>query len=425
MDKRINFSQNSFLLWKETSLPDRQKTITKIAEILRQNQEQYSLLITQEMGKPISQSHTEIEKCAALCDYYAANLAKFLKPKKQKNSIIRFDPLGIILGIMPWNFPFWQVIRFAIPTIAAGNVVILKHSNNVQKCASAIEEIFNQACEIKNIFTNLKIDKEQIPQIIAHKNVKAVSLTGGKKAGQEVAKHAGANIKKCLLELGGNDPYIILKDADLDLAAKMCVQSRMINAGQSCIGAKRIIAVKEIHQELVEKLTKEVQKYQMGDPFLAETNFGPMANLNQRNEVDFQVQESIKKGAKLIFGGFVPNLQGNFYPPTILTNVLKEMPAYNEEIFGPIVSIINVEDEKMAIKIANDSEFGLGAGIFSKNINKARKLARLINSGNVSINNFVKSNPELPFGGVNSSGFGRELANFGMMEFVNVKTVTF
>ncbi|MDB2414817.1 NAD-dependent succinate-semialdehyde dehydrogenase [Rickettsiales bacterium] len=423
----INGGQIAFDDWKYTGFPQRSVLMKKAADVLKENSEKYARLITNEMGKTITESLAEIEKCAWVCEYYADNAEEFLKNKivetDNSKSYVRFDPLGIIFAVMPWNFPFWQVFRFAAPTLMAGNVGLLKHSSNVQGCALAIDEVFKEAGFPANVFQSLLIDQKQVPDIISNKYIKAVTLTGSVGAGKSVAAIAGKYAKKSLLELGGSDPYIILKDADIDKASKLCVKSRMINAGQSCIAAKRFIVVEDVYESFVEKTVEYMKSYKMGDPLDKNTKLGPMASKRHRDIVHQQVVDSVKKGAKCLLGGEIPNMAGAYYPATILTNVWQDMPAYDDEIFGPVASIIKVKDADEAIKIANDSAFGLGGAIFSADIDYAEKLASRMDVGNMAINDFVKSDPRLPFGGVKDSGYGRELAEFGIYEFVNIKTI--
>lgn len=424
----IEGSQMAFYSWKSTSFVQRGMFMKKAADILRNNCDQYANLITLEMGKTITESRLEIEKCAWVCDYYAKNAKEILKPNIIKSdstkSYVRFDPIGIVFAVMPWNFPFWQVFRFAAPTLMAGNVGLLKHASNVSGCALAIEDIFKQAGFPANIFSTLLIDKDQTSQVIAHKYVKAVSLTGSLEAGKSVASQAGAHAKKSLLELGGSDAYIVLQDANLNKAAELCVKSRMINGGQSCIAAKRFIVEGSVYDDFIEKIKAQMQSYVMGDPAKDNTNLGPMASIEHRNAIHQQVLKSIESGANCVLGGVIPDLEGAYYPPTILIGVSQKMPAYYEEIFGPVASVIKVRDSEEAIKIANDSDFGLGGAIFSADTEHAENMASQIDTGSVAINGFVKSDPRLPFGGVKNSGYGRELAEFGVREFVNIKTIT-
>jgi succinate-semialdehyde dehydrogenase/glutarate-semialdehyde dehydrogenase len=424
----IQDAEDAFLQWKKTSIKSRAKYMNKVAELLEKKRKSLALLMAEEMGKPFAAGIAEMEKCASVCRYYTKHAASFLKNKtiqtEAQKSYVSYQPLGVILAVMPWNFPFWQVVRFAAPTLMAGNTAILKHASNVPGCALAIEEIFMEAGLPKGVFNTLLLPSKEVKKIIAHKAVKAVSLTGSGPAGSAVASMAGIHIKKSLLELGGNDAYLILADADLKLAAQKSVASRMINTGQSCIGAKRIIVLDSVYKPFLKLVRAELKKYKVGDPRKKETQIGPMARIDLRDEVHQQVIESIAKGAKLESGGKIPKRKGAFYPITLLTQVKKGMPANDDEIFGPVVSIIKVGSIEEAIKIANDSDFGLGAAIFSKDIKQAERIATTqLEAGAVAINDFVRSDPRMPFGGVKQSGFGRELSKEGIMEFVNMKSV--
>jgi succinate-semialdehyde dehydrogenase/glutarate-semialdehyde dehydrogenase len=425
----IENCQRGFNQWKVADFEERSRLIKNASVILKDNIEKYAAIITEEMGKPITESKSEVEKCAWVCDYYAENAEEFLKPQKVDNdsnkSYVRFDPIGIVFAVMPWNFPFWQVFRFAAPTLMAGNVGMLKHASNVSGCAFLIEQVFTEAGFPKDVFKTLIIDQAQVANVIEHENIRAVTITGSVAAGKAVAAKAGEFCKKSVLELGGSDAYIVLKDADIDKAAELCVKSRMINGGQSCIAAKRFIVQESVHDEFVEKVKIHMESYKYGDPMKPDTKLGSLVSKEQREQVHKQVSLSTEKGAKCILGGEITDEEGAAYPASILINVKKGMPAYDEEIFGPVASIIKVKDVEEAISIANDSEFGLGGAVFTQDMDLAEKVAYMMDTGNVAINDFVKSNPRLPFGGVKSSGYGRELADFGIREFVNIKTVVF
>ena len=428
IDSIIHESYQAFLGWKETDLSYRSELLFNVAKRLKARREADARLMTMEMGKPISQSLAEVDKCAFLSEYYANNGAEFLKDKyieaDSSSSYISFQPLGIILGVMPWNFPYWQVFRFALPTLLAGNVCLLKHAPNVTGCALAIEKIFEESGFPKNIFRTLVIETNLVENILSNDHVKAVSLTGGTKAGKSIASLAGKYLKKSLLELGGSDPYIILEDADLESAVKNSIFSRLINSGQSCIAAKRFIIVKNVYEKFENIFVDEMKKVVMGNPLDEKTTLGPQARIDLRDQLHKQVIDSIHAGAELILGGEIPNLEGAFYPPTILRNVKKGMPAYDDEMFGPVAALIIAEDEDDAIRIANDSVYGLGAAVFTENLEKGNLIARTkLNAGLCFVNTFVKSDPRLPFGGINQSGYGRELSEFGLHEFVNLKTV--
>jgi succinate-semialdehyde dehydrogenase/glutarate-semialdehyde dehydrogenase len=380
------------------------------------------------MGKPIKESVAEIEKCQWLCQYYADNAKEFLAPEKVETdyqvSEIHYQPIGVVLAVMPWNYPFWQVFRFAIPAVMAGNTCVLKHASNVPGCAKAIEEIFIKAGAPEGLFHTLLIGSEMVEEVIANSKIKAVSLTGSTQAGKKVAALAGEYLKKTVLELGGSDAYIILEDADLDEAAKLCVKSRLLNNAQSCIGAKRFIAVESVYDEFRSLVLKEMKGKVMGDPLDEDTDLGPMARLDLRDELHQQVVESIKKGAECLMGGSIPDKAGAFYPPTVLECLKSGMPAYDEELFGPVVSLFKVKNLNEALDIANSSIYGLAGGIFSKDIDKAKEIAiKHFDSGACFINDFAKSDPRLPFGGIKQSGYGRELSPIGIKEFVNIKTI--
>lgn len=424
----VEKADKDFQSWKKVLFADRSLKMKNAADILRKRKEELSVLMTLEMGKPITQSRGEIEKCAWVCDYYAENAEKFLADENVKtdasHSFISYQPIGVVLAVMPWNFPYWQVFRFAVPALMAGNAGVLKHSSNVTGCALSIESVFREAGFPENIFRTIIYPSKNLTDIINHKLIQAVTLTGSVGAGKSIASAAGSVLKKSVLELGGSDPYIILEDADLEKAAEICVNSRLINGGQSCIAAKRFIAVEDVYEEFEKLFVDKMNKKKMGDPIKEDTEIGPQARHDLRDEVNEQVIKSIDKGAKLLLGGIIPEGKGAYYPPTVLSNVAPGMPAYEEEIFGPAASLIRVKDENDAIKVANDSSFGLGSAVFTTDAERGEKIAReKINSGSCFINDFVKSDPRLPFGGIKESGYGRELSYFGIREFVNIKTV--
>ena len=424
----IDSAHLAFLEWKRTGFGLRRELMKNAAQTLRKNKSDYAHLITCEMGKPITDSEGEIEKCAVVCEYYAENAQNFLSNEiissDASKSFVSHQPLGIIFAIMPWNFPFWQVFRFAAPGLMAGNAGILKHAPNVPACAQAIEDVFKNAGFPKNLFSNLFIDTDQAAQVIEHPLVRAVTLTGSTTAGQAVAKKAGECLKKTVLELGGSDPYIVLEDADLDKAVATCATSRLINNGQSCISAKRFIVPESIKPQFEQKLVIAMQEYKMGDPIDRSTQLGTMARKDLRDNLAQQVEVSIAKGARCLLGGKVPEGNGYYYPATVLTDVKKGMPAYDDELFGPVASIIGVKGESEAIDIANDSIYGLGAAVFSRDVERAEKIAEQdLEAGACFVNSFVKSDPRLPFGGIKESGYGRELSHHGIKEFVNIKTV--
>ena len=414
--------------WSETGFEERSGLMKKAAEQLLKGKEKYARRMTLEMGKTIQSARDEVEKCAWVCEYYAENADKFLNNESietdASQSYVAFRPIGVVLAVMPWNFPLWQVFRFAAPALMAGNGAVLKHASNVMGCALDIEEIFREAGFPEHLFRTLKIGSREVASVIENTVVKAVTLTGSGPAGKAVAEKAGSMLKKTVLELGGSDPYIILEDANLEKAAETCVTSRLINAGQSCIAAKRFIVVETVMDEFLELFLNLMKQKKMGDPFDEQNDLGPQARHDLRDELHEQVLESIRKGAECILGGEIPDGKGAYYPPTILRNVTKGMPAYDEELFGPVAAIINAGNEKEAIEIANDSPFGLGAAIFTENIEKGKRIAEQeIEAGCCFVNQFVKSDPRLPFGGIRESGYGRELSYFGIREFVNIKTV--
>ena len=413
--------------WSNINIKQRSKIISKIGDLVEASKESFAKTITSEMGKPIMESIAEVEKCAWLCDYYAQNGMKFLNDKPidsdAQKSFVSFEPLGVILGVMPWNFPFWQVFRFAVPTILAGNSVLVKHAPNVQASAVAIEKIFHDCGIPKYVFRILMIDVDIIPEIIANKHVKAVSLTGSEYAGSKVGECAGKYLKKAVLELGGSDPFIVLDDANLSRCVEAAVKGRMLNNGQSCIAAKRFIVHKKIYDEFIINLKKAIDTLVIGDPMSDKTQVGPLAREDILNKIMTQVEISIKLGANLITGGDRLNSRGFYYSPTILTDITKEMPVYYEETFGPVFTVLKFDTIDEMIQIANDSDFGLGGSVWSKDKENALSIARRIETGTVFINDVTKSDPRLPFGGIKNSGYGRELSEFGIKEFVNIKTI--
>lgn len=424
----IENAHEAFLSWRKTSFAERTELMKKAAQVLRNNAEAYAKLMAQEMGKPITGGRGEAEKCAWVCDYYADNAEKFLQPEMietdASKSFVAFQPLGVVLAVMPWNFPFWQVFRFAAPALMAGNAGILKHASNVPGSALAIEEVFLKAGCPENIFRTLLVGSRQVEAIIENPLVKAVTLTGSTPAGRAVARKAGEMLKKSVLELGGSDPYVILEDADLEASVMSCVASRLINSGQSCIAAKRFVVVESLRERFEELFVERMRAEKMGDPLQEDTSVGPQARHDLRDELHYQVEKSIEKGAKCLLGGEVPEGNGAFYPPTVLTDVKKGMPAYDEELFGPVAAIIPVKDEEEAIRVANDSIYGLGAAVFTQDTAKGERIAAdEIDAGSCFVNAFVKSDPRLPFGGIKESGYGRELSHYGIREFVNIKTV--
>lgn len=420
-------TQSGFSIWKNKSFFQRNKLLNKVAQILRDNKEKYARLMTLEMGKPVKQAIAEVEKCALVCEYYAANAQGLLENEEIKTdyqkSYIAFEPLGLILAIMPWNFPFWQVFRAAAPVLMSGNVMILKHASNVTGCAIVIEKIFKDAGFPKGVFSTVLIAGIDTEKLISDKRIAAVTITGSTEAGKKVAEVAGKNLKKVVLELGGSDAFIILKDADIEKAAATATTARLINNGQSCIAAKRFIVEKPIYEKFKKAFIENFAKVKIGDPTKPETDLGPIAREDLMLEIEKQVHESVANGAKILIGGKRYGKKGYFYEATILDNIKKGMVAYKDEIFGPVASIIVAKDEHDVIRIANNTIFGLGSSLWTKNIKKAEKLASQIEAGCVFINDMVKSDPRLPFGGIKESGYGRELGSYGIKEFVNIKTV--
>ncbi len=424
----IDSADSAFKEWRKTGFPDRSEKMKNAAAILREKKEELARVMTLEMGKPIKQARSEVEKCAWVCDYYSDNAEKFLADQiietDASKSFVTFQPLGVVLAVMPWNFPLWQVFRFAAPGLMAGNAGVLKHSSNVMGCALAIEDVFKQAGFPENLFRALVIPSKRVEEVINNPKIAAVTLTGSVPAGKAVAKMAGAVLKKTVLELGGSDPYLILEDSDLEKAVDTCVTARMINGGQSCIAGKRFIIVEEVYDKFEKLFTEKMKSQKMGDPFDEANDLGPQARTDLRNELHIQVEESVKKGAKLLAGGKIPEQKGAYYPPTVLSNVSKGMPAYDEELFGPVAALIKVKDENEGLQVANDTVFGLGAAVITGNLSRGERIAKSeLNAGACFVNSFVKSDPRLPFGGVKESGYGRELSAFGIKEFVNIKTV--
>jgi succinate-semialdehyde dehydrogenase/glutarate-semialdehyde dehydrogenase len=416
------------LEWARRSVADRAAHLERLGVLIRERVEPLAQLMTAEMGKPITQARGEASKCATLCDYYGEHAEHFLAPVMAETDATRsywaYRPLGVVLGIMPWNFPLWQVIRYAVPALTAGNGALLKHAPNVPGSAQALQDLFDDAGYPKGLFINVFADLETTGLLIDHPLVRGVSLTGSVRAGRAVAERAGRSLKKCVLELGGSDPSVILADADLDLAVASCVTGRMQNAGQSCIAAKRFVVVDAIREEFERRIVERVAAMHMGDPHDDATELGPMARRDLRDDLHEQVTRSIEAGARLVIGGQVPDRAGWWYPPTILADVRPGMAAYEEELFGPVASIVPAKDEADAIRIANDTSFGLGASVYTRDTKRGERIAAdSIEAGSCFVNGFVKSDPRLPFGGIKDSGFGRELSPLGILEFTNAKTI--
>ncbi len=427
LDSRIDRSASAFETWKSTSIEHRAELLRRIAAEIRNSLEDSARMISIEMGKPLSEARAEVEKCATGCEFYAEHGPGFLANEEVETdaskSYVRFDPLGCVLAVMPWNFPFWQVLRFAAPTLLAGNVGLLKHASNVTGCALEIEKILHRAGVPEDVFQTLVIPSSDVASVIENRNVRAVSLTGSEAAGSAVAEVAGKHLKKLVLELGGSDPFIVLEDADLEKVIPKAVQSRTMNAGQSCIAAKRFLVVQSVYPEFVERLTEAMREIQVGDPLDASTKMGPLAREDLVEDLDQQVKKSISQGAQLMTGGKKLDRPGHFYAPTVLAGATTEMTCLKEETFGPVASVASVANADEAVRIANSSKYGLGGSIWSQDISRAEQIAAQIESGSVFINEFTKSDPKVPFGGVKDSGYGRELSVFGIREFVNTKTV--
>ena len=420
-------AHSAWQAWRSTPFSRRAPLMKKAASLLRQRKSELSTLMADEMGKPLAQGVAEVEKCAWVCEYYAdfaeSHLAPDVVKTENAKSYVAFEPLGVVLAIMPWNFPLWQVFRFAAPALMAGNAGILKHASNVPGCALAIEQILKDAGFPAGLFRTLLISSRDVKAVIEHPLVRAVTLTGSTPAGKAVASQAGAVLKKTVLELGGSDAYIVLEDADLESAATACVNSRLINGGQSCIAAKRFIVVQSIVEAFTKRFVDVIKSKRVGDPLAAGTDVGPQARHDLRDALHKQVVASLEGGATLLVGGEIPKSDGAYYPPTVLTNVKPGMPAYEEELFGPVAAIIPARDEDDAVRIANDSVFGLGGAVFTKDPARGERVARRMEAGSTFVNSLVASDPRLPFGGIKESGYGRELGPYGIREFVNIKTI--
>ncbi|MDB5462595.1 MAG: succinate-semialdehyde dehydrogenase [Phenylobacterium sp.] len=421
-------ARSAFEGWRRTGIAERAAMMRRAAAVLRARQDEFSTLMTDEMGKTLTEGRAEVEKCAGNCDFFAEHAAAFLADRPVDmggpKAKVAFRPLGTILAVMPWNFPFWQVFRFAAPTLMAGNTAVLKHASNVPGCALAIEDVFREAGFPEDVFRTLLIPSRDVRAVIESDAIAALSLTGSVEAGRQVATQAGGVLKKCVLELGGSDAYVVLEDAHIEGAAEVAAAARMVNGGQSCIAGKRFIVVAQVREAFEQALVKAMATYQIGDPRQTETRLGPMQSVDARDHIHQQVVQSVAKGARLLIGGEVPNKPGAWYPATVLTDVRPGMPAHDEEVFGPVAAVIEARDEADAIRIANDSPFGLGSGVLTGDLERGERIATdELEAGMSFVNQNVRSDSRLPFGGVKHSGYGRECSEFGIHEFVNIKTV--
>ncbi len=427
VDEKLQQAHETYEEWHERPIEERQRLISNAGDVLRDNKQKYAELMTKEMGKPIDSAVAEVEKCAWVCDYYAEHAAEHLQDEHigtepDVESYVSYEPLGAVLAVMPWNFPFWQVFRFAAPNLTAGNVGLLKHASNVPQCALAIQEVFEKAGYPEGAFTTLLVGSDKMEHVIEDDRIAAVTLTGSEPAGRSVAETAGKNLKKTVLELGGSDPFVVLSEADIEDAAKTGAQARCINAGQSCIAAKRFVVVDDVYDEFMERFTEEMESMTIGDPMDEDTDIGPQAREDLMEDLHEQVEESVDAGANLKLGGEPLDREGPYYPPSILTDVPDGSPAADEELFGPVAAVFRVSDTEEAIERANDTKFGLGASIWTQDKAQAKRVVPEIDAGMVFVNELVKSDPRVPFGGVKDSGYGRELSRHGIREFVNEKT---
>ena len=428
VDAIVKAAHAAYTAWRRRSYAERAVPMHAIAGLLRARARPLAELMAREMGKPVRDGVAEAQKCATACEHYAEHAERLLAREpvatEAHKSFVTFNPLGVVLAVMPWNFPFWQVFRFAAPGLMAGNAAVLKHASNVPGCAMAIESLFTEAGFPPNLFRTLMIGSKQVESVVAHPLVRAATLTGSAAAGRAIARKAGELLKKTVLELGGSDPYLVLDDADPDVAAEICTRGRLVNSGQSCIAAKRFIVVGSVRERFERSFVERMAAKRMGDPLREDVDIGPQARKDLRDALHGQVQRSIAKGARCLLGGSVPDGPGAFYPPTVLTDVGKGMPAFDEELFGPVAAIIAARDERHAIDLANDSSFGLGGTVITRDRVRGERIAAdEMESGCVFVNDNVKSDVRLPFGGVKESGYGRELSGYGIREFVNIKTV--
>ena len=422
---KLGMASKVFQDWKKTSFSERCKLMLRVASIIREKKDEYARTITLEMGKLLSEAKAEVEKSATACEYFANHAEQFLKdqsiPTEAKNSFVAYQPIGAVLAIMPWNFPFWQVFRFAAPALMAGNVGLLKHAPNVTRCSLMIEKLFLDAGFPSGVFQSLVVEVNQVEHIIASDIVQGVALTGSEAAGSQVASISGKNIKRSVLELGGSDAFIVMPDADLARTIKVATQSRMQNVGQSCIAAKRFIVHEAVKDEFLAGFTESIRDLVQGDPFDPKTTLGPLARLDLAEKLESQLQKSVKAGATLITGG---TRNGCNFQATLLDDVTPGMPAFDEETFGPLAAIITVRNEEEAVALANQTRYGLGATVWTQDLKTGERIARRLDSGSVLVNALMRSDVRLPFGGIKKSGYGRELSEFGIKEFVNVKTIS-
>jgi succinate-semialdehyde dehydrogenase/glutarate-semialdehyde dehydrogenase len=413
--------------WRSTSFGERARLLQNVARVLRSEKARLAAMATEEMGKPIVEAEAEVEKCAYNCDFYAEHAASFLADEHVEmnlsDSFVAFEPLGVVLAIMPWNFPFWQVVRFAAPALMAGNGAVLKHASNVPRCALAIEEVMDASGLPRGLFRTVLVPGSAVEPLIADARIAAITLTGSSEVGEQVASAAGRHLKKQVLELGGSDPFIVLADADIEAAVKVAVRARNQNNGQSCIAAKRFIVEESVAKQFADRFAATVKALQVGDPMQRETNVGPLARGDLRDTLATQVERSVASGAHALTGGTPVKGKGYFYAPTVLDGVSEEMPAFREETFGPVAAVISARDAEDAVRLANDTIYGLGAALWTRDVERAKDLARHIEAGNVFINGMVASDPRIPFGGIKRSGYGRELGVYGIREFVNIQTI--
>ena len=421
----LEAAQDAFQAWREVPAPDRAVLMGRLAVVLRKNSGEYARLMTLEMGKPIAEARAEVEKCAWLADFYADRAPGWLQDEEVQADGLRhrvaYQPLGVVLSIMPWNYPFWQALRFGVPTLAAGNTSLLKHASNVTGCALAIEQSFREAGFPPDVFRTIVTDHDTVAELIARHEIQGVSLTGSTEVGRRIAELAGRNLKKVVLELGGSDPFIVLEDADIDFAARGAVTGRTLCTGQSCIAAKRFIVVQEVAEAFSARFAQLMGELKVGDPLDPEMNIGAVVNEQEMGTLQAQLDDAVARGGRVLCGGGRLDRPGCFFPPTVVTDTTPEMRLVREEVFGPIAPIIVVKDEEEAVRVANDSEFGLGGSVWTADVERGERVARRLEVGTAFVNSFVKSDPRMPFGGVKTSGLGRELSHFGLREFVNIK----